>query len=709
MDPNKPRSQASHMTWLQQQEGGLLSDKPATGRARGFINPGDTLLMQYGRGVPFPASEPSIGFARGILMPTSEDGGLGSTRGLLLLSAEPAVGVARGVWSLTLVKLLQGSSLVSMFRGMGIEPSKTFWGRGAPPAGRSSPDITGNNVAYGHKPTVAGPDRTGKKCSSLTSRGFVSPGVMVGFAFIVVGMSVTPRPVLWSGIDLEVEGPSWSGAVKPLQKIGTKGITLHIGSNHITIGCRNEAVYQYHVTFTPKAESMGMRFVVVKVQMTKILTPHSDLCIPFYNVVLRRLMRILGLKHVGRNHYVPKSEVILGKHREVWPGYSMCRKHTDGGLKVIYQKSRESFRDEDVCVIQVHFLCVSKQGGKMDFRAMKDLTMHINVSSEQHTHSLKQLLKNTNPEAQTEILPLETVCLQSASFVTGADSVLHVQPNVQLVVCIMTGNRDYLYCAIKKLYCAIKKLYCVQSPVPSQVDTKILLQMNCKLGGELWTVNIPLVILLMSVFALSKKNRSAMGFVASLNSMLTRWYTRVTFQMPNEEVINGFRMCLLAALQKYYVVAGAQVCQELQSCWVSRSTISRPKGHPANLSPGTVLDHTVTNRDWVYFYLMAHHIQQGCGLPTHYISIYNMANLSPDHLQRLTFKMCHVYWNWPWTIQVPAPCKYGLKLAYLSGQYLHSEPAIQLADKPYFLLSLSPPRRSTPVCTTINRSQLSKS
>ena len=73
------------------------------------------------------------------------------------------------------------------------------------------PDITGNNVSYRHNPPVAGPDKTGKKCSSLTSRGFVSPGVMVGFAFIVKGMSVTPRPVLWNGIDLEVEGPSWSG------------------------------------------------------------------------------------------------------------------------------------------------------------------------------------------------------------------------------------------------------------------------------------------------------------------------------------------------------------------------------------------------------------------------------------------------------------------------------------------------------------------
>lgn len=36
----------------------------------------------------------------------------------------------------------------------------------------------------------------------------------------------------------------------------------------------------------------------------------------------------------------------------------------------------------------------------------------------------------------------------------------------------------------------------------------------------------------------------------------------------------------------------------------------------------------------VDFYLMAHHIRQGCGLPTHYISLYNTANLTPDHLQR---------------------------------------------------------------------------
>lgn len=87
-----------------------------------------------------------------------------------------------------------------------------------------------------------------------------------------------------------------------------------------------------------------------------------------------------------------------------------------------------------------------------------------------------------------------------------------------------------------------------------------------------------------------KKYHSVMGFVASINrwnfrslvklvtqvqssdqcwcidwfhwlnpfccSTLTRWYSRVIFQTPNEELIGGFRICFVAALQKYYEVGG---------------------------------------------------------------------------------------------------------------------------------------------------------
>ncbi|NWX24535.1 PIWL2 protein, partial [Aegotheles bennettii] len=80
-------------------------------------------------------------------------------------------------------------------------------------------------------------------------------------------------------------------------------------------------------------------------------------------------------------------------------------------------------------------------------------------------------------------------------------SMLGSQDKVQLLLCIISGSRD-------DLYGAIKKLCCVQVPVPSQVINaqtltghpskmrsvvqKVLLQINCKMGGELWGVDIPL-------------------------------------------------------------------------------------------------------------------------------------------------------------------------------------------------------------------------
>lgn len=69
----------------------------------------------------------------------------------------------------------------------------------------------------------------------------------------------------------------------------------------------------------------------------------------------------------------------------------------------------------------------------------------------------------------------------------------------QLVFCIASNNRN-------DRYSAIKKKCCVDRPVPSQVclmktirhknvmsiATKIAIQMNCKLGGAPWTIDMPL-------------------------------------------------------------------------------------------------------------------------------------------------------------------------------------------------------------------------
>ena len=37
--------------------------------------------------------------------------------------------------------------------------------------------------------------------------------------------------------------------------------------------------------------------------------------------------------------------------------------------------------------------------------------------------------------------------------------------------------------------------------------------------------------------------------------------------------------------------------------------------------------------------------------------------LKPDQLQKLTYKLTHLYYNWPGTVRVPAVCQYAHKVS----------------------------------------------
>ena len=104
-----------------------------------------------------------------------------------------------------------------------------------------------------------------------------------------------------------------------------------------------------------------------------------------------------------------------------------------------------------------------------------------------------------------------------------------------------------------------------------------------------------------------------------------------------------------------------------------------------NPPPGTVLDHSITRREWFDFFLVSQHVRQGTVTPTHYVVVYDDSGMKADHIQRLSFKLTHLYYNWPGTIRVPAPCQYAHKLAYLVGESLHKDPALELSDRLFFL------------------------
>lgn len=53
----------------------------------------------------------------------------------------------------------------------------------------------------------------------------------------------------------------------------------------------------------------------------------------------------------------------------------------------------------------------------------------------------------------------------------------------------------------------------------------------------------------------AKGRQSIGGFVASMNQNCTRWYSRVCFQRPGQELAHGLHICLTNALKKYHSVS----------------------------------------------------------------------------------------------------------------------------------------------------------
>jgi aubergine-like protein len=90
------------------------------------------------------------------------------------------------------------------------------------------------------------------------------------------------------------------------------------------------------------------------------------------------------------------------------------------------------------------------------------------------------------------------------------------------------------------------------------VAQKIVLQMNVKLGGELWRLTIPIkkmMIVGIDVYHKTEKKYSSIaGFVSSLNHDQTRWYSKVCFQMVGQELTDTLKIAFMQALRKYQEV-----------------------------------------------------------------------------------------------------------------------------------------------------------
>lgn len=79
--------------------------------------------------------------------------------------------------------------------------------------------------------------------------------------------------------------------------------------------------------------------------------------------------------------------------------------------------------------------------------------------------------------------------------------------------------------------------------------------MNCKIGGSLWSIKIPLKNVMIcgidTYHDTKKKDNSVGAFVSSLNATYTEWYSRAIIQQKKEELLNGLSQSLINALDVY--------------------------------------------------------------------------------------------------------------------------------------------------------------
>lgn len=144
-----------------------------------------------------------------------------------------------------------------------------------------------------------------------------------------------------------------------------------------------------------------------------------------------------------------------------------------------------------------------------------------------------------------------------------------IKSETQFVMIILPNN-------VKERYDIVKKELTLTTPIPSQCVnyetianprrlpskvTKIVVQMAVKTGGAPWTLNYSfppnqkMMIVGLDVYhsgeRVTRTKNSIVGFTATMDDTLTKYYSRVLINKPGKELVNSLQPVLEDALNKF--------------------------------------------------------------------------------------------------------------------------------------------------------------
>lgn len=279
------------------------------------------------------------------------------------------------------------------------------------------------------------------------------------------------------------------------------------------------------------------------------------------------------------------------------------------------------------------------------------------------------------------------------------------QKNKQLILVTVSNNQADRYSTIKKV-CS------VQNAVPSQVvtrrvmdgrdrrrmmsvATKVAIQMNAKIGGLPWNVDVNMSSCMFLGFDVCHdtrdRSRSYGALVATMDlrsqntQRPSRFFSCVTPHTNGEELSNNLPLSVIKALNQYQAIHGklpdrllfyrdgvgegqtnfvyehelSHLRKTLEEYYrgqpvklafviVSKRIntkffVENPQRGAQNVPAGTVVDDVVTLPERYDFFLVSQHVNQGTATPTNYNVLFDTFGLPPDKLQQMTYIMCHLY------------------------------------------------------------------
>ena len=241
-----------------------------------------------------------------------------------------------------------------------------------------------------------------------------------------------------------------------------------------------------------------------------------------------------------------------------------------------------------------------------------------------------------------------------------------------------------------------------------KICSKILLQINSKLGGITYKVDFDKVIKDRKIMAIGVDSshilgkRTGVAMVATINDSFTDFFNReeiieeenkeklcycistfieqaiavyykrnnfyplniiiyrqgVSFQqkeMLKKEIQQVRNFCRMKNLRYYYILVNSKISFKFYDKY-------------GNVNNSLLVADGISNRNFFEFYIQPQEVNKGVAIPTCFHVAYGNLNFE-EIIPKFTFDLCHIYSNWQGAVKVPNVLKAAEKLSKLVAKY----------------------------------------